>query len=117
MPIKDRERKNTYQRKYYASSKHTQDSAKRRAKIRRDVVSTWLREYKKQSICEKCGENHPACLEFHHVNPNNKEIEISRAVTNNWSINRLQIELGKCVCLCCNCHRKIHWRHSVSVPD
>lgn len=60
--------------------------------------------------CGRCGESHPACLEFHHRDPEAKEFEIG-----NWLSRRklkeadLRAELEKCDPLCANCHRKLHW--------
>lgn len=50
-----------------------------------------------------------ACLEFHHKDPSKKEVTLSRAVNNGWSIERMEKEIAKCVVLCANCHRKLHY--------
>lgn len=65
----------------------------------------WLRTYKKTLKCQNCSENHPRCLDFHHRNGFEKEINISSAVRS-WSLERLKIEIAKCDVLCANCHRK-----------
>lgn len=64
-------------------------------------------EYKggKCSICDysKCN----AALEFHHLDPSEKDFQISgRGCTISWE--RLKIELDKTVLVCANCHREIH---------
>lgn len=67
----------------------------------------WLRQFKKTHSCEVCGESTPCCLDFHHRDPNDKAIGISefaRVAT----IEQLEEEIGKCVVLCSNCHRKVH---------
>ena len=55
--------------------------------------------------CVKCGENHPAALDFHHTDPTQKEIAISAAT----SRKVILAEVEKCIVLCANCHRKLHW--------
>lgn len=56
--------------------------------------------------CLDCGETHPACLEFHHRNPGDKEFTIGSAANKSWEV--LQPELDKCDLLCSNCHQKRH---------
>lgn len=71
-------------------------------------IKDWLKDYKKSLRCEVCGENHPACLDFHHINPKEKEFALGR-VNKFLSIKMLQNEIAKCRVLCSNCHRKIYW--------
>lgn len=82
---------------------HTRTTNKSRMKARNE----WLAEYKKTLSCTKCGENHPACLDFHHKDPSTKEFSISKMASN--SIERLKAEIAKCEVLCANCHRKEHY--------
>ena len=60
--------------------------------------------------CEICGyDKCTAALEFHHKDPNEKEISIS--IGTNFSekdIENLICELEKCILVCSNCHREIH---------
>lgn len=69
----------------------------------------WFEEYKRNLKCEKCGENHIACLDFHHKDKDNKESSISKMVTNNCSIKKIKKEMEKCMVLCSNCHRILHY--------
>lgn len=66
----------------------------------------WVDEIKSTLKCEKCGENHIATLDFHHIDPNEKEFGIAR---NYFSKEKILKEIEKCVVLCSNCHRKLHW--------
>jgi hypothetical protein len=75
---------------------------------REKKIKAWLREYKEFLGCELCGETHPACLEFHHVNPHEKKFSVSR-VNVYLSVRLLRREIAKCRLLCANCHRKEHW--------
>lgn len=56
-----------------------------------------------------CGEKHIACLEFHHKDRTQKEGNLAYAFRS-WSDERLAKEIEKCVVICSNCHRKLHWR-------
>ena len=68
----------------------------------------WVTERKVASGCIDCGENHPACLEFHHVNQADKTKEVVKLVDQNAGWERIRAEVEKCVVLCSNCHRKRH---------
>lgn len=66
----------------------------------------WLWKYKKKRGCSFCGENDPACLDFHHRKRSEKEKELSQMHCH--SIDELKKEIEKCEILCSNCHRKLH---------
>lgn len=66
----------------------------------------WYREYKDTLRCTLCGENHPACLEFHHRDRETKAEEPSRLII--YGKKRFLKEIEKCDVLCSNCHRKLH---------
>ena len=59
--------------------------------------------------CNRCSENHPATLQFHHTDPNVKEFCLSDAHKNGWNDQRILDEIAKCEILCANCHAKEHW--------
>lgn len=66
-------------------------------------------------ICgyDKCSD----ALEFHHLDPNEKEIGLGgiRGDIRGWS--KIAEELRKCVLLCSNCHKEVHSsRIDTSVP-
>lgn len=57
--------------------------------------------------CERCGYNkHPAALEFHHKNPEQKDFSIGRYMNKSWE--SIKNEINKCELLCSNCHRIEH---------
>jgi len=68
----------------------------------------WFNEFKKTLKCIKCGENHIACLDFHHRDPKQKEFSIAGAVSHS-NKEKVIKELEKCDVLCANCHRKHHY--------
>ena len=110
MPYKDkdkqREKNREYQKKHYQNNKeyYITKSRESKQKTRED-----FKEYKKQLSCEFCGENHPATLDFHHRDKNEKKIIVSSAVGRGWGIESIQQEIDKCIVLCSNCHRKLHY--------
>ena len=67
-----------------------------------------LEEFKSTLKCEICGENRPWCLDFHHTNPEEKEGEIAKLIE---SPRRMQEEIKKCIVVCANCHRDIHYKN------
>jgi len=75
---------------------------------RRSQLLTQLREFKRTAGCRCCPETEPVCLELHHLDPNEKEIDPSSMVSQGWSWERMKSEIDKCVVLCSNCHKKVH---------
>lgn len=100
----DRVRK--YRRDWYArNTTHAKSKVVERRKRNRQ----WLKDYKSQLECRLCGESHPACLDFHHLDPEEKEVNVGLMLGKGWSVERMLREIKKCVVLCSNCHRKHHW--------
>ena len=57
--------------------------------------------------CCICGFNsYPEALDFHHVNPEEKEFPLSSNVMK--SLEKQLKEAKKCILVCANCHRGIH---------
>lgn len=79
-----------------------------RNKMRRQKLRVWVNEYKSSLQCARCPENDAACLDFHHPDATKKEIDITTAIQNGWSRQRIMTEIEKCKVLCSNCHRKHH---------
>ena len=61
----------------------------------------WFAELKQGKSC-KCGESHPAALEYHHRDPKTKLFNIKEGKGKEATM----AEITKCDLLCCNCHRK-----------
>ena len=57
--------------------------------------------------CLSCGyDKYPEALEFHHLNPEEKDFNISSF--RGYYFERIKPELDKCVILCSNCHKETH---------
>jgi len=69
----------------------------------------WYRELKENAECTECGFKHPAAIEFHHKDPMDKKFAISTMVQNGMDISLIKEELKKCIPLCANHHRIIHY--------
>lgn len=64
-------------------------------------------EYK-GGCCVRCGYNkYQGALEFHHLNPKEKDFNPSRLKRYSFD-DRVKSELDKCILVCANCHREIH---------
>jgi hypothetical protein len=57
--------------------------------------------------CKFCPEKTLVCLDFHHLNQNDKDMNIAALITKGSEI-RLRNEIAKCAVVCSNCHRKLH---------
>ena len=90
---------------YYGKNK--EQFAARNKKARQELRD-WFSDLKSSMQCTKCAEDHPGCLEFHHPD-DDKDDHVSRMVSNMCSKERIFTEIEKCICLCANCHRKLHW--------
>lgn len=74
---------------------------------RRDKLKLLAVEYKGGKCCI-CGySKYVGALEFHHLNPNNKDFGISsKGYTRSFDL--VKKELDKCILVCSNCHKEIH---------
>lgn len=100
---KEDQRKNTND--WYQKNKERQKAAS--AKNKRMYRQKWL-EYKTSLSCVKCGAKHPAILDFHHVIRDPGKRSVNRLIANG-AYNAVFEELKKCIPLCANCHRILHW--------
>ena len=95
---------NPQQRWYYKNRKR-RIVVKRR---RKQKLRRWFHDRKRDEYsCQRCGEDHPACLDFHHVGE--KDRGVAEMVNFGHSKESIQEETDRCVVLCANCHRKEHY--------
>ena len=66
---------------------------------------------RKECGCQKCGEIKHYMLDFHHIDPSQKEANINNLKTS-CSLETLKKEIDKCIVLCANCHREFHYLNS-----
>ncbi len=90
---------------------------------RSDAVKRWRQKTKQKMVdafggkCGICGYN--KCLkslDFHHLNPQEKEFSLSFLLRNPLAWTKIVHELKKCICVCSNCHGEIHEK-LITIPD
>ena len=75
-------------------------------------VQRWIRIKKKAiaykgGCCSRCGyDNYYGSLQFHHRNPNEKDVNWTKLRLRSWE--KITLELDKCDLLCANCHGEVH---------
>ena len=70
-------------------------------------IIAFVRSHK--TACCYCGEDHPACLDFHHRDPDDKSFPLTKAHIGHRSLESIEKEIAKCDVTCSNCHRKLHY--------
>jgi len=94
---------------YSGLCKHCQTYNERK---NNQLAKEWLNTLRKK--CEICGESRSWVLDFHHIDPKDKSFEISQyAVSGTTSFGtkkkKILEEMKKCIVVCSNCHRDIHY--------
>ena len=102
---KCRECSNKAGRKHYEENKKYY--ADKRDRLRRERRE-WFWGLKRKLGCSRCPEDHPACIDFHHLD-DNKEAGVSELVRELRKKKDILAEIKKCEPLCSNCHRKEHF--------
>ena len=87
-------------------STYCKDCTNRSTVERMNLFKSRCVEYK-GGCCQSCGYNkYNGALEFHHLNPLNKDFTISHMKSYSFD-DIVKSELDKCVLLCANCHREV----------
>ena len=82
---------------------------------RRERNRQWLEDLKSRLKCEKCKESRYWLLDFHHLDPNEKEASIAYLLRSSTK-QKVQQEMEKCIVLCSNCHRDLHHQERINSP-
>jgi len=103
-------------REYIKNKYHADEQYRQRHKAtverRKKEMKAWFYSLKSDLKCRECGESHIACLDFHHLNREDKKFDLGNCWNKGWSKERILAEVAKCDVLCSNCHRKEHWNES-----
>lgn len=98
MPIRNNdETRKAYYREYNKSwyQRHKEHLLEKR-KQHNEELRQWIKRYKSKLHCVECGENHPACLQFHHRDREEKSFGIGSVVGRiHTSIKTLEKEINK----------------------
>ena len=106
MPYKDPAKQKCATARHYANNKVKYID---RNTLRRQERRKWFDNAVLKGLrCERCGEDHPATLDFHHKDASEKSGEVSDMLNGLRSKQRILAEVRKCIVLCANCHRKLH---------
>lgn len=81
-------------------------SSKRRLERKKIVDYISLKYSCQNSNCSWRGEFNACQLAFHHVNQEDKVIEVAKMFT--CSLENIIKEINKCIVLCHNCHHLLH---------
>lgn len=80
-----------------------------------DAVKAWRKRTKIRMLaamgdeCQICNYSKcPEALEFHHIDPSEKDFSFGKVYASPKSWKKICAELKKCVLLCANCHREVH---------
>lgn len=105
--------KNQYQREWNHRNKDKryQSKVSRLNRLKAEMIE------KKGGACQDCeckynGKN-AAIFDFHHRNPEHKDIALNKKSLNRYSLDDIWKELEKCDLLCSNCHRMLHWHQDI----
>lgn len=102
-----KECKSAYNKLHYQKNKETYLAKARESS---KECEDYIREIKSSLKCSICGEGRWWVLDFHHENPDEKESCIA-TLAHNGSRKKMEEELKKCIVLCANCHRDIHFKN------
>lgn len=98
---------------YECSPSQNENDANLYQKTKKRAIKHQLILYK-GGKCEKCGYNKcEGALQFHHINPQEKDFTISEININknNFQMELLYKEVDKCRLLCANCHAEEHFEN------
>ena len=96
------------QKEYINNNRDKHRTTRRKYENKRNLQGKQKAIEYKGGKCSVCG--YAKCinaLEFHHINPGEKGLSISSSGYKNWK--KIQAELDKCILVCANCHREIHY--------
>ena len=71
-----------------------------------DRGQTFINKHRALVGCQKCGEKRYWVIDYHHVDPNQKDHPVTYYKT--AALEVLKKELKKCIPLCRNCHTDFH---------
>lgn len=102
--MKQSEKQKNWKTEHYLKNKETYRS---KQSEQRNSIKEYIDSLKDK--CVNCTESDISCLDFHHIIGEEKDNSLSNAIKNKWGKKRIEEEIKKCVVLCSNCHRKLHY--------
>jgi Zn finger protein HypA/HybF involved in hydrogenase expression len=93
--------------RYYKSSDEVKAEWALAKRNKNAKTRAFIKEYKNSCSCKKCSESRNYVLDFHHLDPLQKDFNLGDAVK--YSLKKIENELEKCIVLCRNCHSEFHY--------
>jgi hypothetical protein len=81
------------------------------------ALTLFVQEQKVGKECARCGIKDSRVLDFHHLDPEQKELGLGSVASRRPSKQRILDEIAKCELLCANCHRILHWEERENKGD
>ena len=110
MPYKDPQKQKEAQQRHYVKNKSRFKRRNYEAKQKRQEIIRSM-----MTPCAMCGEYDPAIMDWHHVDPESKTGSVSD-LAKRHPIQVALDEIEKCICLCSNCHRRLHF-YNLGPPE
>jgi len=105
----------TYMKKYWKTHKRTESQKEIQKSVSKRIhesnKTNWMKILLEKNMvsCSICGYNDSfAAIDFHHVNPSEKEYSIGQLLIQKPTELRIA-ELEKVISVCANCHRRLHF--------
>lgn len=105
MPVNSKEKQKQLSDAWYR--KNRESHIINTARNKRRYKDEWI-AFKSTLQCSHCGFSHPAAIDFHHV-IRDKDKESVNGLVSQGRFAAAREEIKKCIPLCANCHRILHW--------
>ena len=103
-PLKKKKMQQAYSKKHYEGNA---DKVRAATKKRHGGLKDEWRKFKATLSCLECEVNHPAVLDFHHIDPEMKNASVHKLIqARNYTAAMEEVQ--QCMVLCANCHRVYH---------
>ena len=96
-----------YGKKHYNSNKSQYFSKNYKFRLK---IDTFINRYKSYCGCKICGEKRYWVLDLHHIDEQKKDFSVGGYKQVCSSLNKVKNEIRKCIVVCANCHRDIHFK-------
>lgn len=92
--------------------KNNSDTVKKRTRIYQNIFRNAVDKIKRKYTCCFCSMDNQKCLDFHHTDYRTKLYNICK-LTQCKNSKIIVDEINKCVVICANCHRLLHYKELV----
>jgi hypothetical protein len=114
MGYKDLEERRKYHREWRLRTPERLEADRERCRLKSESTRNRRSALLSEFSCVLCGECDPDLIDWHHVNPGEKQLNIKGC--GGASEERWWSEVLKCIPLCALCHRKTHQEKLCLLP-